>query len=74
MKLVLNKPVKRMALSPTERDLLNTASYTTPTIGMELSFMAGHDYNGHTKGLLSSLVKQGLLVKVKGGYLRNPTF
>lgn len=70
-------PVKQFnqkvdSLSPNEREVFDAASDSEPSIGEDLVFKAGHDYNGQMKGILCLLVKLGLLVKVKGGYLRKP--
>ncbi len=57
-------------ISPTQRELWDSASETVPVRAERLAKTAGHDCNGHIKGSLRVLVLLGLLVKRPGGYLR----
>ena len=57
-------------LTPSQQELLDAADPQIPLRGEALASKAGHQYDGHTKGLLSSLVKFGLLGKRREGYFR----
>ena len=57
-------------LTPGQQELLDAADPQLPLRGEALATKAGHQYDGHTKGLLSSLVKFGLLGKRRDGYVR----
>jgi len=58
----------RITLS--QQELLYAADPQIPLRGEALATKAGHQYDGHTKASLSSLVKFGLLGKRRDGYVR----
>ncbi len=61
---------KRELLTPGQQELLDAADPLVPRRGEALAAKAGHQYDGHTKSLLSSLVKFNLLGKRRDGYVR----
>lgn len=60
-------------LSPNELKIFDATDERVPLTGEKVAAIANCEYSGQTKGILSLLVKLGLLVKTKGGYVRSYT-
>ena len=58
------------AINQRERDMYDAADTVKPMKAVELLNRAGYKHDGQSKSYLAALVKAGLLIHDKGGYLK----